>query len=70
MAVAGWGHVELSERLNLGIRFADPHAPWQRGSNESTNALLCQFLPKGTDLPQVSQTYLNDIDRLLKDWPH
>ena len=61
-------HVELSKRLNIAlasttnIRFADPHAPWQRGSNKNTNGLLLQFLPKGMDLSTVSQTELNDIE--------
>jgi len=39
-------HVELAKRLNLDIGFADPYTPWQRGSNENTNGLLRQFLPK------------------------
>lgn len=62
-------HEELAKRLNLDIWFADPHAPWQRGSNENTNGLLRQFLPKSIDLSTVSQTALNDIARLLNGRP-
>ena len=62
-------HPELARRLKIDIWFCDPHAPWQRGSNENTNGLLRQFLPKGTDLSDVSQTYLNDVARLMNERP-
>ena len=62
-------HVELANRLNIDIWFADPYSPWQRGSNENTNGLLRQYLPKGVDLSDVSQTVLNDIVKRLNGWP-
>jgi IS30 family transposase len=62
-------HPELARRLKIDIRFCDPHAPWQRGSNENTNGLLRQFMPKGTDLRDASQTWLNDIAALMNNRP-
>ena len=62
-------HPELARRLKIDIWFCDPHAPWQRGSNENTNGLLRQFMPKGTDLSDVSQTWLNDIAALMNNRP-
>jgi len=62
-------HPDLARRLKIDIWFCDPHAPWQRGSNENTNGLLRQFMPKGTDLSGVSQTWLNDIAWLLNGRP-
>ena len=62
-------HPELSRRLRIDIWFCDPHAPWQRGSNENTNGLLRQFMPKGTDLSDASQTWLNDVATLMNNRP-
>jgi len=59
----------LMKRLNIDLWFADPHAPWQRGSNENTNGLLRQFMPKGADLSKASQEYLNNVVDLMNARP-
>jgi IS30 family transposase len=62
-------HEVLRKRLRLQTYFADPHSPWQRGSNENTNGLLRQYLPRDTDLALRSQRELNAIAARLNNRP-
>lgn len=62
-------HVMMSKTLKMDVYFADPHAPWQRGTSENTNGLIRQFLPKGEDLSQYSQSELDYIAYLLNNRP-
>jgi IS30 family transposase len=50
--------IELERKLALPIYFAHPYHSWERGTNENTNGLLRQYLPKSSDLTQVTPEQL------------
>lgn len=62
-------HRELAYSAGIQIYFADPHSPWQRGSNENANGLVREYLPKSTDLSGFSQAELNAIANRLNTRP-
>ena len=62
-------HQRFTLETNVDVYFCDPSSPWQRGSNENTNRLLRQYLPRGTDLTLHSQAKLNAVARQLNERP-
>ena len=62
-------HKTITEQTGIAVYFADPYSPYQRGSNENTNGLVREYLPKGTDLSLTSAAELAWIQNELNDRP-
>ena len=62
-------HKQFTLATDIKVYFCDPQNPWQRGTNENTNGLLRQYLPKGVDISGYSQAQLNAVARRLNERP-
>ena len=62
-------HQRITDELGVDTYFADPYAAYQRGVHENTNGLLRQYLPKGSDFENLTQTQLEAIVQELNNRP-
>jgi len=62
-------HAQFKIETGVPVYFADPHSPWQRGTNENTNGLLRQYFPKGPDLSRWSAEEIEAVAATLNNRP-
>lgn len=62
-------HEELEKDLGVLAYFAEPHKPWQRGTNENANGVLRFFFPKGSDFREVTQQKIDEVVAMLNNRP-
>jgi len=62
-------HARFTSETGINVYFCDPKSPWQRGSNENTNGLLRQYLPRTISMRDYSQADVDAIADQLNQRP-
>ena len=62
-------HKLFTKETQMKVYFANPHSPWERGTNENTNMLIRDFYPKGTDFSKIPSGKLKHVQELLNNRP-
>jgi IS30 family transposase len=62
-------HERVAKVLGIKFYFARPYHSWERGTNENFNGLVRQYIPKGTNFDEVTEEFLNEVERALNDRP-
>ena len=60
---------KLEEQLHTLVYFAEPHKPWQRGTNENTNDIIRFFFPKGFDFRAITDRDIQIVEDLINNRP-
>lgn len=63
------GHEEVARALGIDVYFAHPYSSWERGTNENTNGLIRQYIPKGSSLDDFDDDYIALIEKQLNERP-
>ena len=63
------GHETVAEELGINYYFARPYHSWERSSNENTNGLARQYIPKGTDFDTITDEFLEHVEKMLNSRP-
>ncbi len=69
MALRFHDYVEVEAATTTFFYFATPHHSWERGTNENTNGLIRQYVPKGTSMTKLTQHRCNAIANKLNTRP-
>ncbi len=62
-------HTALKKFMGMNTYFCDKHSPWQKGQVEQTNSMLHRYLPKNSNLKEVTHEQIKFIENKFNSRP-